>query len=59
MLYISYQNYKGGVNNLCVAYDINSGLTATSTHGKYKAIENLNRKIDKAGGYWKTRKQSK
>ena len=55
MIYIHYENHKGGVNNLCVAHDSDSGVTATSIKGKYSAIENLNRKIDKAGGYWKTR----
>ena len=57
MLFISYENYKGGVNNLCVAFDSDTGLKATSIHGKYAAVQNLNRKIDKAGGYWKTRQQ--
>ena len=48
MLYVHYENYKGGINNLCVAYDSETELTATSTKGKYAAVALLDRKIDKA-----------
>lgn len=45
MTYIHYQNYKGGVNNLCVARDSETGLVATSIKGKERAILNLDHKI--------------
>lgn len=45
MTYIHYENYKGGVNNLCVARDSETGLVATSTRGKERAILNLDHKI--------------
>lgn len=38
-LFISYQNYKGGINNLCIVEDI-KGNYGTSTKGKEKAIQN-------------------
>jgi hypothetical protein len=47
MLYIYYESYKGGTNNLCVARDSDTGLTATSIKGKYKATELLDHKITK------------
>lgn len=56
MIYISYENYRGGINNLCVVTDSDTGLTVTSTKSKEKAIELLDHKITKAGGYWKSRK---
>lgn len=45
MTYIHYENYKGGVNNLCVACDSETGLIATSVKGKERAILNLDHKI--------------
>ncbi|MDE7245549.1 MAG: hypothetical protein K2O18_16470 [Oscillospiraceae bacterium] len=45
MTYIHYRNYKGGVNNLCIARDSETGLVATSTKGKERAILNLDHKI--------------
>ena len=56
MTYIHYENYKGGINNLCVATDSDTGLTATSTKSKERAIVLLDSKITKAGGFWATRK---
>lgn len=45
MIFIRYRNYKGGVNNLCVAVDSETGLIATSTKGKERAIALLDHKI--------------
>lgn len=45
MTYIHYENYRGGVNNLCVALDSKAGAVATSTKGKERAVQNLRRKI--------------
>lgn len=44
MTYISYENYRGGVNNLCVARDSKTGAVATSTKGKERVVQNLRRK---------------
>ena len=44
-IYTWYENCKGGVNNLCIVQDCNTGLTATSTKGKQCAVVNLKRKI--------------
>lgn len=45
MIYITFSNYKGGINNLIIAVDSETGLTATSTKSKEAAIVRLNRKI--------------
>ena len=45
MTYIHYINYRGGVNNLCVAIDSKTGVAATSTKGKERAVYNLRRKM--------------
>ncbi len=45
MTYISYESYRGGVNNLCVATDSKTGMVATSTRGKEQATRNLRRKM--------------
>ena len=45
MIFIRYKNYKGGVNNLCVVTDSETGLIATSTKGKERAIALLDHKI--------------
>jgi hypothetical protein len=42
-MYIWYENYKGGVNNLCVVQS--DGITTTSTKGKDTAVENHLRKL--------------
>lgn len=47
MTYISYKNHKGGTNNLCVATDSETGIFATSTKSKEKAIVNLDIKLSK------------
>ncbi len=47
MTYITYRNYKGGINNLIIATDSKTGLTATSTKSKEAAIVRLDRKITK------------
>lgn len=49
MTYIHYENYRGGVNNLCVAIDGKTGMAATSTKGKEQAQRNLHRKIKQQG----------
>jgi hypothetical protein len=46
-MFIWYENYKGGVNNLCVVQS--HGMTTTSTRGKDIAIENHMRKLRKSG----------
>lgn len=45
MTYITYRNYKGGIDNLIVATDSETGLTATSTKSKEAAIVRLDHKI--------------
>lgn len=45
--YISYWNYRGGVNNLCIAQDHDTGLQASSTKGKEQAIRNLRKQLNK------------
>ena len=45
MTYIHYENYRGGVNNLCVAIDGKTGADATSTKGKERAVQKLRRKM--------------
>lgn len=45
---ISYENYKGGVNNLIIVTDDDeTGITATSTKSKEQAIKNLKRQLRK------------
>ena len=46
-LYITYQNYKGGINNLCIVKDI-QGNFGTSTKNKKQAIENYKRNLKKS-----------
>ena len=41
MIVTFYENYKGGVNNLCVAQDSRTGEFATSLKDKEAAIKNL------------------
>lgn len=45
---ITYHNYKGGINNLCVVHkgldEIGWNMTARSTKGKEQAIKNFKRK---------------
>lgn len=43
-LYISYQNYNGGINNLIIVEDV-KGNYATSTISKEIAIQNYYRKL--------------
>lgn len=45
MIVVTYENYKGGVNNLAVAIETKTGNRATSTRGKDQAIKNLRRKL--------------
>ena len=45
MIVTYYENHQGGVNNLAVALDRETGLCATSTKGKYTAVKNLKRKL--------------
>lgn len=47
MYYISLGNYKGGINNLYIATDYETGIFATSIKSKSKAIYNLDRKLSK------------
>ena len=42
-MYIKYMNYKGGINNLIVVFDL-AGVYATSTKSKEQAIKNYRRK---------------
>lgn len=42
-MFITYQNYKGGINNKCIIFD-NLGRSASSTKGKTQAIKNFKRK---------------
>lgn len=44
---ITYHNYKGGINNLCVVFDT-KGRHAQSTKGKEQAIRNFIRKYKEA-----------
>lgn len=44
-MYIWYENYKGGTNNLVVVEK--DGIRATSTVSKEQAIKNLERKLSK------------
>ncbi len=44
---VSYENYKGGINNLIVARYGFNGEIATSQISKERAIYNLKRKITK------------
>lgn len=45
MIVVTYESYKGGVNNLAIAIETKTGSRATSTHGKERAIGNLRRKL--------------
>lgn len=49
MTYITITNYKGGVNNLFIATDSETGVYSTSTKSKEKAIVNLDIKLSKLG----------
>jgi len=44
-VYISYENYKGGINNLVIVKS--DGIITISTKGKEQAIKNHLRKINK------------
>ena len=43
MILTYYESHGGGVNNLAVALDEESGIRATSTKGKEAAVRNLQR----------------
>lgn len=43
-MYIKYENYKGGINNLIVVFDL-EGFSGTSLKSKEQAIKNYKRKI--------------
>ncbi len=45
MIYVHWENFNGGTNNLCVARDDRRGLVATSTKDKKAAIKNLRKAI--------------
>ena len=45
-MFITYKNYKGGINNLCVVSDA-MGNYATSLKGKDQAIKNYKKKVRK------------
>jgi len=45
-LYISYQNFNGGINNLCVVQDI-QGNFGTSTKSQKQAIQNYYKNLKK------------
>ena len=45
-MFITYKNYKGGINNLCVVFDTMGGY-ATSLKGEAQAIKNYLKKISK------------
>lgn len=45
-MFVKYENYKGGINNLCVVYD-ERGFIGTSTKGKEQAIKNYKKQIKK------------
>lgn len=45
MIVVTYESYKGGVNNLAVAIETKTGSRATSTCGKERTIRNLQRKL--------------
>ena len=49
MTIISTANYKGGVNNLYIATDSETGVSATSIKSKERAIVNLDIKLSKLG----------
>ena len=53
MIVVTYENYKGGTNNLAVAIETKTGNRATSTHGKDQAIENQRRKLRALTGKYK------
>lgn len=44
---ITYENYKGGINNLIVARYGFNGIVATSLISEEMAIDHLKRKINK------------
>lgn len=46
-MYIRYENYKGGINNLCVVES--DGTVTTSTKGRETAIKNHLRKLKRRG----------
>ena len=45
-LYISYQNYDGGINNICIIKD-SQGNYGTSKKGKGQAIKNYYRNLNR------------
>lgn len=47
MIVYTYENYRGGINNLCVAIDWDTGESAASTKGKEAAARNLRRRLQK------------
>lgn len=49
MVCVHYENYKGGVNNMAVAVDSRTGISATSTKGAKAAEKNLKAKLRKRG----------
>lgn len=46
-MFIWYEDYKGGTNNLTIVMSHN--VCTSSTKGKEKAIENHHRKLSKLG----------
>lgn len=46
-LNIRYKNYKGGINNLIIAQEYDTGLFATSKINVEQAIKNQKKKIKK------------
>lgn len=47
MICITYESYNGGTNNVAVAIDWETGISATSTKGADAARRNLLHKIKK------------
>lgn len=45
MIVITYENYKGGTNNLAVAIETKTGDFATSEKGAEQARKNLLRRL--------------
>lgn len=49
MTYITIANYNGGVNNLFIATDSETGIYSTSIKSKEKTIVNLDIKLSRLG----------
>ena len=46
-MFITYKNYKSGINNLCVVFDVMGNYATSLKKNKAQAIKNYKKKVRK------------